>query len=499
MMKCKMKRLALALGTVLGGMSMIPSAQAISLATDGLGQALVFPYYTTRAGWNTLLNVTNTSNQIVVMKVRFHEAYNSRDVFDFNVIMSPYDVWNGTLTNGPGNIPVFSTVDTTCTVPAIPAGGQPFQGNGANATLAYTGTAADSGPTTIDRAREGYVSITMMGTAPTSDSLAAGAIHNAARVPANCNALRRAFSLDGMSITTLRSHFGYTGNPLKGAFSLVNAANGWNASGEAVTFANVFNPALPPTSGSTLINNLITAQLPPASVNNVYYDSFHEPNLGSTNTAGVYLGVDDSLQTSPVASGADAAQFVIARQHIVNQWANRSVATTGWEVHSDWVITFPTKRYYTDRATNEFSGRASGRLGLPATHPAPFAQYFAKGQSCDPVDFKFYDREEKSPSITSGAVFSPAPTPVGDEICAEANVLSFGAGSSATATTVLGSPLGANRIAANVPTPPSYENGWMQLSFNNPLPVVGFAVINRTDPAGILNESYIVDHAYIRR
>jgi hypothetical protein len=41
----------------------------------------------------------------------------------------------------------------------------------------------------------------------------------------------------------------------------------------------------------------------------------------------------------------------------------------------------------------------------------------------------------------------------------------------------------------------------MQLNFENTagaLPVVGFSVINRTEPAGILNESFIVDNAYIR-
>ena len=99
MMKCNIKKMALAVGTVLGGLSMVPSAQAVNLATDGLGQSLIFPYYTTRAGWNTLFNITNTSDQIVAVKVRFHEGYNSRDVFDFNVVLSPKDVWNGTVSN----------------------------------------------------------------------------------------------------------------------------------------------------------------------------------------------------------------------------------------------------------------------------------------------------------------------------------------------------------------------------------------------------------------
>lgn len=502
MMKCKMKQVALAVGTVLGCLGAVPSVQAVNLATDGLGQVLIFPYYTTRAGWNTLLNITNTSNQVVVAKVRFHEAYNSRDVFDFNIIMSPYDVWNGTLSNGPNDIPVFSTSDTTCTVPAIPAAGQPMQGSGANALLAFTGSAADGGPNTTDRLREGYVTVTMMGTAPTSNALAANAVHTSSRVPANCAALRNAFALSGTTIAALRSNFGYTGNPLKGAFSLVNAAQGWNAASEAVTLAHFFLPTAP-TVGGPVVPNLISAQLPPASVANVYNDSFHQPDLADANTTGTYLDTAGVQQNGP-ANGAAAVLYVLARQSVVNQWANRNVAATGWKVNSDWIVTFPTKRFYTDASSNEFSGRAPGRSGLPTVGlPAPFANFFSTpiaGQSCDPVTFKFYDREEQTPTNNTDAVFSPAPTPEGTSICAEANVLSFGAGAGATATTVLGSPLGTGKIAANVPTPTNYENGWMQLDFRAGvrLPVVGFSVINRTDPAGKLNESYIVDHAYIR-
>ena len=61
MAKFKLKQLALAVGVAVGGMGMVPSVQAVNLATDGLGQVLIFPYYTTRAGWNTLFNITNTS------------------------------------------------------------------------------------------------------------------------------------------------------------------------------------------------------------------------------------------------------------------------------------------------------------------------------------------------------------------------------------------------------------------------------------------------------
>ena len=501
MAKFKMKQLALAVGIAAGSMGLVPSAQAVNLATDGLGQVLIFPYYTTRAGWNTLFNITNTSNEVVAIKVRFHEGYNSRDVFDFNVILSPHDVWNGTLSNGAGDIPSFSTLDTSCTVPAIPAGGQLFQGNGANGILAYTNApggvqAADSGPTTTDRMREGYATVMMMGTSP-AVGLAANAVHTNARVPANCAALRTAFSTGtAAGLTTLRAAFpNYAVNPLKGAFSLVNAANGWNASGKATTLADFFDPTLPTSSGGAPIPNLITAQLEPAHVP-LYTDSFHEPELASANTPGeVLLATGVPVSTAP-AVGADAVTFVLSRASVVNQWARRaaSTATGGWTVASDWVVTFPTKRLYADTATHEFSGRATaGGTNVNVTRPGlsviGLFPAYASGRSCVPVGYTIYDREEQQIIRDSGPVFSPAPSPQGNELCQEVNVLTF------NDSDVLGS---GNDLTGNIAQLPDF-NGWMQLNFTaGALPVTGFTVINRTDPDGTLNESFVVDHAYIR-
>lgn len=503
MTKLKMKKLALAAGLALAGTGMVPSAQAVNLATDGLGQVLVFPYYTTRAGWNTLINVTNTSNQVVVAKVRFHEGYNSRDVFDFNVILSPFDVWNGTVSDS-GAMPRFSTSDTTCTVPAIPAGGIEFHdGVRTNGMLAYTGNAVDTGPSTPDRMREGYITVIMMGTAPaTPGSLAAAAVHNAAGVPANCLALRNAFGLQAPNtIGSLRAAFpGYAVNPLKGAFSLVNAANGWNASGEATTLANF----------STV--PMISAQLAPAAVANVYVDSFHEPDLTSGDTQGQLLDATNTVVTygpatgTPGAGGAVAVSGVLGRTSIVNQWANlQASATSAWEVHSDWVVSFPTKRFYVDNppaigvANHEFSGTAPGRPGLTGTL-APFSNIFgtpSRGQSCENVTYSIYNREEGQLISTTEPPFSPAPTPQGNALCEEVNVMTFGAAANSTATNVLRSPMGAGTLAANVGNLPG-ANGWMQLNFTGARPVTGFAIINRTNPNGSLNEAFTVNNAYVR-
>ncbi len=146
MTKGNVKKLALAVGMALSGISLTASAQFLperfmQVAQDNLGQALIFPYYTVRGGWMTLFGVTNTSDQIVAVKVRFRESYNSRDVLDFNVILSPHDVWTGWVADTASGPAIF-TEDHSCTIGAITSSGVPFPN-----AASYVGAAADGGPT----------------------------------------------------------------------------------------------------------------------------------------------------------------------------------------------------------------------------------------------------------------------------------------------------------------------------------------------------------------
>src|SRR5947209_2227238 len=90
--------LAAALGSALG-LVLPPSAMAVQLGTDGRGDVLLYPY-TTRAdaagnAYATLLSVVNPTVSAKAVRVRFLEGKNSRPVFDFNLFLSPFDVWTG--------------------------------------------------------------------------------------------------------------------------------------------------------------------------------------------------------------------------------------------------------------------------------------------------------------------------------------------------------------------------------------------------------------------
>ena len=74
------------------------AAQAVSVNPDGLGQALIYPYYTVRdkvagAPFASLLSVVNSTASAKAVKVRFLEGKNSREVLDFNLYLSKRDVW----------------------------------------------------------------------------------------------------------------------------------------------------------------------------------------------------------------------------------------------------------------------------------------------------------------------------------------------------------------------------------------------------------------------
>lgn len=543
------KRLATALGLALAAGSFLPSAQAVNLATDGLGQALIFPHYTVQAGWDTLFNVTNTSNLVVVAKVAFHESYNSRPVFDFNIILSPKDVWNGWVSlRASDGMPVFTTVDRTCAAPQFqfPRVGQastpvPFEPNPAapvRGMLAYTGNAADSGPTDIARMQNGYVTVIMMGAAdPAVSTLAAFAVHNTnTGIPLDCGRLDAAFgSPAGLGV--LQAAFPLYSvnplqpdragapsplNPLKGMYSFVNAAQGQNAGGSPVTLANFRNAPI------------MTLQLPPGAIQApnavaAFAASFHEPSLNAANTPAQVLDVTDTLQPAPPAFdpnyfGSDQISWLLLRDSIVNHWM-RNTTGNGWTTNTDWAITFPTKRFYVDDPTqsnplspigaanpyaaiNAFRGHPRVAPPAPLLATSPFATFFGAnrglpGTACNPLYAEIYDREERGGPVS---IYSPGI--LVNQICYESNVLTF------NGSNVLGAPQRAGApIIQNLPG----NNGWAQLFLassantldgnpvtpTNPgfgLPVVGFSIATRTTPSSqLLNEGYIIDHSYTRR
>jgi hypothetical protein len=80
---------------------------------------LIVPYFSTQGANATLLSITNTDTQSgKAVKVRFRGAQNSDDVFDFQVFLSPTDVWTANVSRGADGLSRLTTTDKSCTKPS---------------------------------------------------------------------------------------------------------------------------------------------------------------------------------------------------------------------------------------------------------------------------------------------------------------------------------------------------------------------------------------------
>ncbi|TXG79896.1 MAG: hypothetical protein E6R14_10245 [Thermomicrobiales bacterium] len=457
------KVVTLAVASALGGVAMMSApAHAMNVAQDGKGEVLLFPYYSVLNGFDTIFSVTNTSDRTVLFKVRWREAKNSREVRDFNVALSPHDVWTAGVTiNGSGAL--VRTFDKSCTSPILPAGP-----NGSTqvdfTSVGYDGSDPafpyDNGGRALSRVQEGYFEVIEMAisTIPESSITSAATIEyntqHVTGVPRNCAVFDNAF-LD--------------------AANLVNAANGSGAFSTFTAPANVL------VGNSTLINvasgKAIDAT--PTAIQNfqdtqtiIFTPGDLSPSLGDGEIApSAFFLLDGVPTTVPVAAAVvppsvDAVSVLLMANRVINEYATGGSDTSS--AKTDWVVTFPTKHHYTDD-------------GLTAVQP-PFAQLFSPtGASCDPISLSIYDREEKTQVNVGQTQFSPRPTgPSGASLCNEVNVLTF------NNSAVLGSG-----VQLSVDTSTVGTAGWaaLTLTANVPLlgytrlPTIGFSAITRDNTA----------------
>lgn len=387
-----------------GALAMAGAANAVYVNQDGLGQALVYPYYTVRGGNVTLVSVVNTTTQAKAVKVRFLEGKNSREVLDFNLFLSAKDVWTGIITPTAAGASV-STNDRSCTNPRLPATGVEFR----NGLLVADGDTNVS----LDRTREGYVEIIEMATIPSSSALGVAVTHVNGTAP--CTTAR----INDAGFTSATG----LANPSGGLFgngTILNILGGASTGYEATAFDGLFSRPQPTNSGS-LFPNLATGTSTVSVVN---------------NNGNVYV--------ANWGASIDAVSATIMHSAVYGEYAY----TTDKVIGTDWVITMPTKNQYVFTT------------GVIAPFQSPYNT--ATSMSCDDVTLQGYDREELT-SLTPDD-FSPRPPSGRNQLCFEANVISFG-GTSVLASTnsVNINPIQNGGVAVNTA---GGEGGWLELGFN---------------------------------
>lgn len=497
-----MKKKLLPLAMLAGLAGAVGTAQAAHVNPDGLGQVLIYPYFNTLNGQHTDIHLVNTTNETKAVKIRFLEGQNSREVLDFHIYLSAYDHFSGVVApTADGQGALFKTNDTTCTVPAIPAAGVAFR------NFAYLD---DAGSNSINRTREGYLEVIEMGVLGTETAgvitevngntadgtfRPARAVKHIDGVPRDCSVVRNAWGSAGGQ---------WLADPTNG----VATSNGTGLYG----FATVFNVAegTSATYSATAIANFNTD------------DNLHGPT-GDTRPSLVdvfpetFITNGDSVftDTFSTGNGVNAVSALLTRDTLQNDY----VTDEGLAAETDWVVTFPTKRFYMINDVPAAGGNPAIN-NLPARKP--FTAQFTADLACEHIDLAYYDREEASVVITVEEDFSPRPptTVAGWNLCTEVNVISFNeAGTDGRQSDVLGSEL-----RYGLPLNEGFVNGWATIDFTQAsaagapgtfntrsvdgddfeylgLPVAGFAVIKYSNGnvGGVLsNYVGVVDHKYTR-
>jgi hypothetical protein len=399
-----------------GALGVTGAADAVNVNPNGLGQALIYPYYTTNSdaagnAYNSLLSVVNTTNSAKAVKVRFLEGKNSREVLDFNLFLSKYDVWTAAiipLTNGGAGV---TTKDKSCTIPSNTF--LTFPNIVEFVNFAYVGSADDKGGAGLDRTKEGYVEIIEMATFPTYTCTSIRVTH-VGGVPFNCDG-----QTDGLAVSDQASASG----GLFGGLSLINVGAGTDYTEDAVALQRFNANANYQPAGS--VSPQLTDSSPKTSV--VFAA---EPNkVIFPSDIGVYV----SQWPTPLYNPADTVSAVLMHDSVMNEF----VLDAGTKSGTDWVLTFPTKRFYVNTGTG--------------SAPRLFQRNFnATAGACDDITLNIYDREERT--TTTPQTFSPPPPTSTTSICWEANVITFN-----------NSNVLASKNVSNLNT--SFENGWLRLGF----------------------------------
>jgi len=406
----------------LGAIGATGAVEAVNLNPDGLGQVLIYPYYTVRsnaagAAYNTLISVVNTTASAKAVKVRFVEGKNSKEVLDFNLFLSGHDVWTAAVVATATGAGVTSD-DKSCILPSqLPKNGQPPQlfvnfAYSSDTTILSDGTKV-AGDTTLDRTREGYVEIIEMARYWDTSTTSINVTH-VGGTPYACGDMTDAIAAESP----------ITGNGgLFGGVTLINVQEGSAYSQDATALDNF------------------------ATNGDIYFNAGSaSPSLADVNPAvSVVIANGAAVITDWTVApnlSLDAVSAVLMHDSVLNEYST----DPGVLANTDWVVTMPTKSTGSSPYVKVGTGAA--------IHP--FQRNFnGTAGACDDVSVKTWDREEKSPSTPGG--FSPPPPPgKASSLCWEANVLTFQAnGILGSVNSKLVGGIGAN----------NQINGWAKLTF----------------------------------
>ncbi|WP_374476087.1 hypothetical protein [Zoogloea sp.] len=456
----KKKLLAVGVAATLGALSGVSNA-AITVAQNGVGHINVLPYYSVQSGNTTLISIANTDEvNGKAVKVRFRGAQFSDDVFDFQVFLSPADVWTAAVTLD-GTVARLATSDKSCTLPT--SVNQQF----VTARLLDANKAQGT--------REGYVEIINMGdivstangASPAQNDLFVATKHVNGVAPCTSSVLVGT----GVEPNDLTNSLSAPTSGLTSFATIINVA-----SSKAFTIpgtALVQSSAVPVRYARQA--NLTTGTL---SFPLIAFDAATTADsVFNTATGNVRMyefdlpDLSTPYGTANVTAQLTELQGILQKASVVTEYATDDAILASTDV----VLSQPTRRYYYTWTDTPAIGTDPLRtLATVAGATGPYASLAAATNSVVVGAPTVYDREERTVVDQSSIVISPNPQGSATwTLIGEVSVVSINNGSA---------PSGA--LSANITAQDytfAYNDGLVRLSTtsaNGPLPVIGFTAVN---------------------
>jgi hypothetical protein len=524
----KKSTLALSIAAAIGSLGLAGAANAaMSVDAGGIGHQLVFPYFSAQGDNATLLSITNTDTvNGKLVKVRFRGAANSDDLFDFQVLLSPGDIWTAAVSkDATTGLAKLNTTDKSCTLPAsVNANFNTFRLDpSATADAKANGT------------REGYVEVINMGDiAPLTTTVASTVAtalfttvkHVAGVAPCASAVLQEKL---GAAFTTPNTEQNGLTKPtggLTGDWIILNQANtaAWSGSATALKATATTQVVFWPQKSGAVTTETVAANIATALANFTA-----DPLLTSGVIAAQNFDLPD--MSTVYTTGAGAATTAVAQANAVTgalavtSISNQFVTSDDIAAVTDWVFSQPTRRYHvavnytavksdTTVAVNPLNNLSKTGTAATAIYrdttatstTSTTSSYYTTTNMAFPTGSRTlclqnidapgrnarFDREELTPAAAASTDFTISPIiPTSTAtvyICGEAAVLSINNGG-----TVTDSALAASVARNDLTFAAGYENGWMRfdsLNGTTGLPILGAAFTRMANGAVNYGTSY---------
>jgi hypothetical protein len=511
----KKKVLALSVAAALTGGLAGPASAVLNVVDNGIGHMLLVPYFTTQGGNSTLLNLVNTDTvNGKAVKIRFRGGVDSDDIFDFQLFMSPGDMWTANISQTAGGLSTLTTSDKSCTLPAS------VNADFITARLASFTSADGVVHGVNEQTREGYVEIFNMADIPptlpgttTANALFTTIKHVSNVAPCTSTVLLgiEAAATAGAWVASSPAAVGVhnTGayptsqqvviptGTLMGNWTVINVPSSLAFSGAMPAVVSTGSQTIVVYSGQTATGVTATASSFTAASGSAF------PNVNQTADAvlvnqaqtGVLTAKYDfpdmstpyeTASLSPTAQ-ALALSTGLQRAAVINEFITDPTISAA----TDWVLSIPTRRYHVAGRGANYGAAADNKGwtvgesvhavagGVTAPFVTADVTYSSTGRSsciatgAAPV---FWNREETT-SGPSGAVISPG-TPTLYTLCGEVNVLAWN-NSGATSGALKATLILANSAATGT------TDGWARvvMGAGAGLPVLGSAFTKAYNPA----------------